>query len=205
MLLVAHQGVDLSYVEERRTDKPTARALVGLPTDRRLAVYTGKVHSRYGEIALLIEAARSFDPGTDLVVVGGREDQVKILRERVAAEGISNIHFVCFVAPADFFTYQIRRLRSRHVLPSRIPLKSTGRRPGSSSSTWCRGGRCDGRHPGASEGLAPIPHSSSSRTRHQARRRHRPCTRRRGASRNGLQPTPTTTCRRSPGAACGAR
>ena len=104
-ILVAHQGVDLDAISRVVGENGDLRERLGLPTDRKLAVYTGKVNDRLREIDFMLEAARLV-PETELVIVGGREDEVARLRARVRREGPANVRFEGFVAPADIFPYQ---------------------------------------------------------------------------------------------------
>lgn len=129
-LLVAHQGVDLAFVESRRLDKADARRLVRLPVDKKLVIYTGKVHGSDGEIDLLLDAARSFRRDVDLVIVGGREDQVDRIRSRLTTESVTNVHMVGFVAPADVFVYQMAADVLVTYYPSAIPLNRYRASPG---------------------------------------------------------------------------
>jgi glycosyltransferase involved in cell wall biosynthesis len=129
-ILVAHQGVDLDFVEDRRLTKEEARRRVGLPTDERLVVYTGKVNASYSEIDLLTEAAEHLGENVTMVIVGGRSDQVQILRERAARDGRRNVSFVGFVAPADVFGYQVAADVLVMYYPSDIPLNRYRASPG---------------------------------------------------------------------------
>jgi glycosyltransferase involved in cell wall biosynthesis len=106
-ILAAHQGVDLEYVERIRLDKHAARAKLALPDDRRLVVYTGKVHSTSREIALLLQTADLLPNDVEIVIVGGRSDQVAELRSRLETRRQPRVRFVEFVAPADVFHYQM--------------------------------------------------------------------------------------------------
>jgi glycosyltransferase involved in cell wall biosynthesis len=105
-ILVAHHGTNMQLIERSRVSREEARKRLGLPLDRQLAVYTGKVNAEYREINYLIEAAEALPPTTEMVIVGGRDDQVALLRERVRANGASNVRFTGFVAPSEVFAYQ---------------------------------------------------------------------------------------------------
>jgi glycosyltransferase involved in cell wall biosynthesis len=106
-IMVAHMGTNLKLIEERRLDKDEARHKVGLPLDREVVVYTGKVHERLSEITLLMQTAKLLPKEVEMVIVGGREDHVKRLRERAAGDGIDNVRFVGFVAPGEVFAWQM--------------------------------------------------------------------------------------------------
>jgi glycosyltransferase involved in cell wall biosynthesis len=121
-VLVAHQGVNLDAIEEERLDKTEARKRLELPLDRRLAVYTGKVHHWSGEVDLLLKVAPRLPPDTDLIIVGGRDDHAEPLRVRVRDEGITNVRFIGFVAPADVFRYQMAADALLSYYPSDNPL-----------------------------------------------------------------------------------
>jgi glycosyltransferase involved in cell wall biosynthesis len=121
-VLIAHQGVNLEAIEEERLDKAEARRRLELPLDRQLAVYTGKVHDWSGEVDLLLKAAPRLPPDTELIIVGGREDHAERLRERVRDEGITNVRFIGFVAPADVFRYQMAADVLLSYYPSDNPL-----------------------------------------------------------------------------------
>jgi glycosyltransferase involved in cell wall biosynthesis len=105
-MLVAHQGADLRNIDRVRVGKADARSRLGLPQNRRLVVYTGKVYAGYREIDYLLEAAKLLGPEAEVVIVGGRDDHVRTLGERAHSEGIANVRFEGFVAPADVFEYQ---------------------------------------------------------------------------------------------------
>jgi glycosyltransferase involved in cell wall biosynthesis len=129
-LLVAHQGVDLEAVERGRRAKEDARRLLGLPGEARLVVYTGKVGGSQGEIDLLVEAAGRLGDGAQLVVVGGREDDVQALRARLRNDGVDNVLATGFVAPGDVFAYQHAADVLVSYYPSRIPLNRYRASPG---------------------------------------------------------------------------
>lgn len=103
---VAHTGVALDRIERLRIPKREARERLGLPPDRPIVVYTGKVHEGYREVDLLIEAAGHLDPGTLLVIVGGRADQLGHYRAITDGRGLDNVRFAGFVPPADVPHYQ---------------------------------------------------------------------------------------------------
>jgi glycosyltransferase involved in cell wall biosynthesis len=105
-ILQAHQGVNLNYVERIRVSKTEARRALALPSDKRLVVYTGKVHSWSREVSFLIDAVELLPSDVELVVVGGRGDHVERLRERLTQQGIQRVRLVGFVAPAEVFRYQ---------------------------------------------------------------------------------------------------
>jgi glycosyltransferase involved in cell wall biosynthesis len=105
-LLALHQGIDLRPYRE--TDRAGLRDRLRLPSDRKLAVYTGKVYYRYKEVELILIAAS--DPqsaNTLFVIVGGREDHVALWRSEVGRRGIGNVLFTGFVPPSIVHEYQM--------------------------------------------------------------------------------------------------
>jgi glycosyltransferase involved in cell wall biosynthesis len=107
-VLGVHQGVDLEAYNALRTSKQEARQKTGLPLQKRLAVYTGKVYWGYKEVEYLLVAARLLcESDIHFVVVGGREDHVERLRAYAAKKEIRNITFTGFVPPTDVPYYQM--------------------------------------------------------------------------------------------------
>jgi glycosyltransferase involved in cell wall biosynthesis len=129
-ILVAHMGTNLRLIEDVRLDKTAARRRLGLPLDRNLAVYTGKVHVGSGEIEFLIEAAQLLGDEAYVVIVGGREDHVQKLREQVANHQIQNIIFPGFVAPVDVFHWQMAADVLLTYYPSDLALNKYRASPG---------------------------------------------------------------------------
>ncbi|MBC8145263.1 MAG: glycosyltransferase [bacterium] len=103
-----HQGVDLEMYDELRTDAGTARRALGLPVDKQLVVYTGKVVFGYREVEYILDAARTLRDRTNVlfVIVGGRVDHVERYREQITNEGLTNVMFAGFVAPNEVQAYQ---------------------------------------------------------------------------------------------------
>ena len=120
-ILVTHQGVDLEAISRAVGENGDVRQRLGLPSDRKLAVYTGKVIDGYREVDLLVDAARLV-PEAEFVIVGGRDDHVERLRERVRRDGPANVRFEGFVAPADVFPYQAAADVLLTYYPSGNPL-----------------------------------------------------------------------------------
>jgi len=102
-----HQGVDVATLDARRMPQPAARHELGLPVDARLVVYTGKVNTEWREIDCLLEAAKHFDRQTKLVIVGGREDQIPPLRDRLVEANRDRVMFTGFVEPSRAQLYQL--------------------------------------------------------------------------------------------------
>lgn len=104
--IATHQGVNLDPYNETRMTKVEARQKLGLSTEKKLAVYTGKIFWRYREIDYLIKTAQLLSEEIELVLVGGRADHVARFQELIANEGIANVKFVGFVAPIVVHYYQ---------------------------------------------------------------------------------------------------
>jgi glycosyltransferase involved in cell wall biosynthesis len=123
-LLSLHQGVDTELIRSLRMPANEARARLGLPPDRRLIVYTGKIYEGYEEVEYLLSAARALEAREDIlfVLVGGRADHVARLRERAVAEGRRNVTFVGFVAPSVVQEYQFAADALVLYYPSGSPL-----------------------------------------------------------------------------------
>lgn len=105
-VLPTHQGVDLRPYDgpERKGE---LRRRLGLPLDRRIAAYTGKIYFRYAEIEYIVGAAAlPASAETLFVLVGGREDHAELWRKEVARRGLDNVVFTGFVAPSDVHAYQ---------------------------------------------------------------------------------------------------
>jgi glycosyltransferase involved in cell wall biosynthesis len=98
-VLATHMGVDLNLYDERRISKQQARAKLGLPLDKKLVLYSGKIYWGYKEIQYLLEAARRLPGNVELVLVGGRADHVRRWREWAMRENLSNVIFTGFVPP----------------------------------------------------------------------------------------------------------
>jgi glycosyltransferase involved in cell wall biosynthesis len=108
-VLGTHQGVDLEQIAAERTSSAEARRRLGLPQDKRLVVYTGKIFRGYKEIEYILEAARQLrgDPSIHFVLVGGRADHVEALKQEADLEGATNVVFIGFVPPPLVPRYQL--------------------------------------------------------------------------------------------------
>ncbi|MDP9270174.1 MAG: glycosyltransferase family 4 protein [Chloroflexota bacterium] len=129
-ICVAHQGVNLQLIERSRVDKGEARVELGLPQNRRLAVYTGKVQADSGEVKLLLAAAKLLPSDVEMVIVGGRSDQVALLREQVKRSTIENVRLPGFVAPSDVFRYQMAADVLVSYYPSDLSINKYRASPG---------------------------------------------------------------------------
>jgi glycosyltransferase involved in cell wall biosynthesis len=103
-----HGGFSPQLTETARASREDARRQLGWQIGDRIACYTGKVNWRLKELELIVDAAeRLTDDGVRVVVVGGREDHVKLWRESIAKRGLTNVEFVGFVAPSAVPLYQM--------------------------------------------------------------------------------------------------
>ncbi len=129
-ILVAHQGVDLDYIESVRLTKEEARDRLQLPENKKLAVYTGKVYRGYKEIEFILEAAKLLPEDVLFVIVGGRADQVDYYRKRTQQDRIQNVLFVGFVPPSDVFYYQFAADVLIMYYPTGLPINDYRASPG---------------------------------------------------------------------------
>ncbi|HEX6202371.1 MAG TPA: glycosyltransferase [Thermoanaerobaculia bacterium] len=119
-LVVAPDGVDAAWLDERPT-REEARRELGLEGEaRRVAVYTGHLYRGRG-IGLILELARRA-PDHLFLIVGGREEDVE--RRRREAAGLPNVRVVGFQPPARVPLY----LRAADVLlmPYADAVETTG-------------------------------------------------------------------------------
>ena len=112
-VLVAHDAVDEATFAVRET-KAEARALLGLPKDRFLAVYTGHLYPYKGADDLLEAASET---RAHIVFVGGRPDDLARLKVRAQVLGLANVTFVGQVPHRLVPTYL--RAADAAVLPTR--------------------------------------------------------------------------------------
>ncbi len=102
-----HMGVNLKLYEELRISKTEARHKLGLPIDKKIALYTGKIFWGYKEVEYLLEAAELLPSDIEVMLVGGRADHVQRFRELVLKKNLSNAAFVGFVPPSLVQYYQL--------------------------------------------------------------------------------------------------
>lgn len=102
---VAHTGVKIERFDRLDRSKQSLRAGLGLPQDKTIICYTGKVYYRYEEIAYLIEAAQGLDDSVLMLIVGGRPDQVQMWEAECQRENRAHVAFRAFVPPADIPLY----------------------------------------------------------------------------------------------------
>ncbi|MDP3784930.1 MAG: glycosyltransferase [bacterium] len=79
-IFTASDGVELSEFSVR-TSKKEARLALKLPLDKKIVMFIGLFDAWKGYETVL-EASRSFALDTKLVMIGGREEQVKTLRQK---------------------------------------------------------------------------------------------------------------------------
>jgi glycosyltransferase involved in cell wall biosynthesis len=117
-LLVAHNGVDLARALPRRTPAE-ARAALGLPDGRPVALYAGRLAARKGLDRLL--AMARLRPEIRFVLVGSeREGEI----ERAAA-GLSNVDVRPWAAP-DVLPLWLQAADVLLIPPSSAPLDRYG-------------------------------------------------------------------------------
>ena len=114
-ILVAHNGA-----EARPTALPpardAARAALGLPTDRFVAAYAGRINAQKGLDQLLAVAA--LRPEILFLLIGGEgEGPVE-----AAAAALANVRIVLWQAPADLPTW-LSAADALLIPPSRAPLE----------------------------------------------------------------------------------
>ena len=77
-ILVAHDGVDLKQFENPEK-KNTARIRLGLPLEKRIAMYIGRLDGWKG-VRTLLDASLKLPDDIQVVVIGGEERHVSALR-----------------------------------------------------------------------------------------------------------------------------
>lgn len=106
-VLGTHMGVNLELYDELRISKTEARYKLGLPLDKKIALYAGKIYWGYKEVEYLLEAAQLLPSDMEVMLVGGRADHVQRFRELVLKKNLSNAAFVGFVPPRLVQYYQL--------------------------------------------------------------------------------------------------
>lgn len=105
-IIVVHQGIK----SELLTDvKPHSyyREKLGIPLNKRIVVYTGKIAPKKKEIHNYIEVAKEFEDSNVLFyLVGGRSQNVEYFKKYIKKKGIRNIVFTGFVYAPLVYYYQ---------------------------------------------------------------------------------------------------
>jgi glycosyltransferase involved in cell wall biosynthesis len=117
-ILVAHNGVEPRRMGER-LDKAAARALLGLPGERRIAVYAGRINGEKGLGQIL--ALADLRPEVLFLLIGSEGRGA--IEEQAATR--ANVRVLPWAAPADLAAW----LYAADVLlipPSRAPLERFG-------------------------------------------------------------------------------
>lgn len=78
-IIVAHDGVDLAAFEKPE-GREAARTRLGLPQDKKVALYIGRLDGWKG-VQTLFEAAKLL-PGIQVAAIGGEEGQVEAFKKR---------------------------------------------------------------------------------------------------------------------------
>lgn len=118
-LLVAHNGYDPQRMEPV-LDRPGARERCGLPPDRPLVVYTGRIGADKGLDAVLEMARRA--PDVLFLLVGAREEDPF----EATAEAVSNVQLVPW-QPYDTVSDWLYAADVLLVPPTAAPLERHGR------------------------------------------------------------------------------
>lgn len=79
-IIVAHDGVDVQVFADQEP-KEIARKRLGIPLDKKIALYIGRVDGWKGA-NIFFDAARFFPADVIAVVIGGEKDQVEVLRKK---------------------------------------------------------------------------------------------------------------------------
>ena len=86
-------------------NKQQIRESLSLPTNKTIAMYTGKISCGSKEISMLLESAKNL-PHIQFVFVGGKEDVTTYWNEYSRTNNIMNSIFTGFVPPSDISAYQ---------------------------------------------------------------------------------------------------
>lgn len=79
-IIVAHDGVDVQVFADQEP-KEIARKRLGIPLDKKIALYIGRVDGWKGA-NVFFDAAKFFPSDVVAVVIGGEKEQVKRLRQK---------------------------------------------------------------------------------------------------------------------------
>lgn len=101
--LVLPTAVDLANYSDERS-KAEARRELGLPTDKNLVVYTGKLIPARGS-RVVAEACKDM-ADTEVVLVGGSDEEIDRMRQYLERNGIDNVRLEGWVRPPKVPLYQ---------------------------------------------------------------------------------------------------
>ncbi|MBL0331959.1 MAG: glycosyltransferase [Chlorobiota bacterium] len=101
----AHGGVDVKKYKTLHTSKYNIRKELGLPTNKKIICYAGKVYYRYDEVGYLVEASKYLDSNSIILIIGGRADQVEKWINECKKHKIEKVIFKSFVPPLDIVKY----------------------------------------------------------------------------------------------------
>lgn len=101
--IVLHDGVDISW--ENMVSRDVARQRLGVPLDKQVVVYTGKLSQEKG-VDTLVYAA-SLVPEVLFLIVGGHKEDIKWLQGLAVKNSAGNVFFVGHVAPKTSRLYQL--------------------------------------------------------------------------------------------------
>lgn len=102
-IIVLHDGVDTGW--EEMVSKEVARQQLGVPLDKQVVVYTGRLSPEKG-VDTLVRAA-SLVPEVLFLIAGGQEGDIQWLRGLATNSGAGNVFFIGHVAPKVSRRYQV--------------------------------------------------------------------------------------------------
>lgn len=134
-LAITLNPVSTRQLQEREhftEDKTMLRQRLGLPADRRLVVYTGKLGPEMREIAYILTAASEL-PDFTFVFTGGKPSAVRYFRNHCEERGIENVIFTGFLDRyPDVLDYQVAAdvlvsyyTTQNHIVDYNYPQKIT--------------------------------------------------------------------------------
>lgn len=114
-VLTARNGVDLVAVGSFRGDVERVRRSLDIPEGARIVVYTGHLFPWKG-VYVLVQSMTALPDRYHLVLVGGMPADVEQMREHALSRGLTNIHIIGHVPPAQLDQY--RQLADVLVVPN---------------------------------------------------------------------------------------
>jgi glycosyltransferase involved in cell wall biosynthesis len=100
-IVVAHDGVDESFIQSLASGPAPDKAEMAIPVDRPVICYAGKFSEDRG-IGLILKAAQAL-PHAFFLLVGGTKREIETFQKQ--ANGLTNVQFVGFVPPKDVVAY----------------------------------------------------------------------------------------------------